>query len=112
MNSSSSNNGVPEKVRKKVSEVDAAARVILFGSRAREDNKADSDWDFLIITQQTASGALQDEIRTLLYDIELEIKQVISSIIEDEDTWRKYKHSELYHFVENEGVEVLPSKAA
>jgi len=104
--------GVPERVKEKVSEVDAEARVILFGSRARGDHKADSDWDFLIITRQKASRSLQDEIRELLYDIELDIDQVISSIIEDEETWRKYGQSELYEFVKAEGIEVVTPETA
>lgn len=97
---------VPQRVKERVSEVDERATVILFGSRARGDHKADSDWDFLIITQQKASSSLQDKIRELLYDIELDVEQVISSIIEDESTWRKYEQSELYKYVEDEGIEV------
>lgn len=105
-------NGIPEKVKAKVAEVDAEARVILFGSRARGDHKSDSDWDFLIITRQKVSPSIYNKIGALLYDIELDAEQIISYIIENEDTWHKYQESELYKYVKEEGIEVFVSKAA
>lgn len=47
-----------------------------------------------------------------MYDIELDAEQVISYIIENEDTWHKYQASELYKYVKEEGIEVFVSKAA
>ncbi|MDZ7934591.1 MAG: nucleotidyltransferase domain-containing protein [Emticicia sp.] len=37
-----------KKVKTVVSDFDPDAKVLLFGSRARGDNRKDSDWDFMI----------------------------------------------------------------
>lgn len=36
-------------VKQEVIHIDPKAEVILFGSRAREDFRPDSDWDFLVL---------------------------------------------------------------
>lgn len=99
-------------VREAVKIVDKEARVILFGSRARGDSRPDSDWDFLILTRKKASRQLQDSIRELLYEIELNMEQAITSVIENEDTWLKYRESEFFRNVEREGIEIISPKAA
>lgn len=98
--------GIPLIVKEAVELIDQEARVILFGSRARGDFRTDSDWDFLILTHKAATQQLQDSIRDLLYDIELRTGQVISSVIENEGIWLKYRESEFYKNVVREGVEV------
>ncbi len=103
---------VPSMVREAVKIVDKEARVILFGSRARGDSRPDSDWDFLILTRKKASRQLQDSIRELLYEIELNMEQAITSVIENEDTWLKYRESEFFRNVEREGIEIISPKAA
>lgn len=39
-------------IRQKVNEIDNTAEVILYGSRARGDNKRDSDWDVMILLKR------------------------------------------------------------
>ncbi len=104
--------GIPLIVKEAVELIDQEARVILFGSRARGDFRPDSDWDFLILTHKAASRQLQDSIRDLLYAIELDTGQVITSVIENEDIWLKYRESEFYKNVVREGIEVDSLKAA
>ena len=104
--------GIPLIVKETVEKVDKEAKVILFGSRARGDFRPDSDWDFLILTRKTASRQLQDKILELLYGIELNTEQVISSVIENEDIWLKYRESEFFKNVTKEGIEVVSPKAA
>ena len=101
--------GIPLLVKETVEKVDHKARVILFGSRARGDYRTDSDWDFLILTKERASRQLQDKIRELLYEVELNTEQVITSVIEDEEEWQKYRESEFFKNVTREGVEVVIS---
>jgi len=43
-----------------VNEVDPTAKIILFGSRARGDNKASSDWDFFILTSRQVDADYRD----------------------------------------------------
>ena len=40
-------------IRQKVNEIDNTAEVILYGSRARGDNKRDSDWDVMILLNRS-----------------------------------------------------------
>jgi hypothetical protein len=73
---------IPQQVKKTVAAIDPAAKVILFGS---------SD---------------------LLYDIELETDQVITSIIEGMKLWEAYEETAFFKNVKREGVEVkLPGEA-
>lgn len=104
--------GIPLEVKSTIEKVDTGAKVILFGSRARGDDRSDSDWDFLILTQKEASQQFQDKIRELLYELELEKEQVITTIIESEEIWKQYQQSELYKNVLREGIEIIYPKAA
>lgn len=105
-------NQLPIKVEEVVKSIDPAAKLILFGSRARGEAKEESDWDFLILTSQEVTPELEDELRTKLYDIELEYEQVISSVIENEQKWEDYLNSEFYKNVQEDGIVVETLKAA
>ena len=100
-------NGIPGIVREAIVKIDKGARVILFGSKARDESHQNSDWDFLILIKNPASDELHDEIREQLYSIELSTGEVISSIIESEQGWLKYMKSEFYRNVSREGVEIV-----
>ena len=102
---------IPLLVKETVSNLDPSANVILFGSRARGDFKADSDWDFLILTPQKLTINYRDSIRDSLYLIELEQDQVISSVIENSEEWQKYLYSEFYKNVAKEGIEILANQS-
>ncbi|MEM0994265.1 MAG: nucleotidyltransferase domain-containing protein [Bacteroidota bacterium] len=98
---------LPTLVKKTVNSFDPAARVILFGSRARGDSSNDSDWDFLILTPKKLNTKYKDQLRQSLYWVELSEDEVISSIIENAEIWKKYIHSNFYQNVSKEGVEIL-----
>lgn len=49
-------NGIPESVKAKVAEVDAEARVILFGSRARGDHHLMQNRSFLTSLKMKTPG--------------------------------------------------------
>jgi len=98
--------GIPELVRAEIQKIDENAQVILFGSRARGDNRQDSDWDFLILMDQEVTAALKDEIRERLYEIELEKGEVISTIIHQKDEWEERTVTPIHQIIEEEGVEV------
>ena len=42
-------------IRKNVNEIDDNAEIILYGSRARGDERIDSDWDILVLTDYPVS---------------------------------------------------------
>lgn len=105
-------NQLPIRVEEMVKSIDASAKVILFGSRARGEAREDSDWDFLILTSKEVTPNLEDEFRVKLYDLELEYEQVISSVIENEQNWKNYLNSEFYNNIQTDGIEVETLKAA
>jgi predicted nucleotidyltransferase len=98
--------GIPEMVKGVVDSIDNRAKVILFGSRARGDYRSDSDWDFLIILPDKVSDTLEDRIRNLLYEVELDTDEVITSIIENEQNWIAQEETPFYKNVGKEGLEI------
>lgn len=58
-------------IRQKISEIDPDAKVILYGSRTRGDERKDSDWDILILTDYPVDNIKEREFRNHLYDLEL-----------------------------------------
>lgn len=98
--------GIPELVRAEIQSIEEDAQVILFGSRARGDNREDSDWDFLVLMNQEITAALKDEIRERLYEIELETGEVISTIIHQKNEWEERAVTPIHQIIEEEGLEV------
>jgi predicted nucleotidyltransferase len=41
-----------EKIEKNIHEVDSTAEIWLFGSRARNDEHLESDWDVLVLSKK------------------------------------------------------------
>jgi uncharacterized protein len=87
---------------------DPSAQAFLFGSRARGDNRPDSDWDIIIlINKQTVTSEIENNFRDVLYNIELESGQIISTFIYPRSYWQKnLKYSPLYKSVKKEGIKL------
>ena len=85
---------------------DPKAEVYLFGSRARGNNRKNSDWDILIlIDNKIVTNEIEDLFRDDLYDIELDLGQIISTFIYPKDYWKgRLSFSPLYKNVVKEGV--------
>jgi predicted nucleotidyltransferase len=92
------------KIKETIKHYDSEADVMLYGSRARGDNKNNSDWDFLIILNQNVNEKLKDEIRNELFEMELESDQVISSIIHSKQSWNNLSITPLYKNIYKEGI--------
>jgi predicted nucleotidyltransferase len=99
-------NELTYRVKESVKSFDPQARVILFGSRARGDNKQTSDWDFLILTSKYVDEQVKRYIRDTLIDTELEAEEVISTIIFSQDRWKDYRITSLYQNITKDGVEL------
>jgi predicted nucleotidyltransferase len=95
-----------EKAKEVIRSIEPSADIFLFGSRARQDNRNDSDWDFLILVDGLVDTTRTDRIRHQLYEIEWETGEVISSIIKSRQDWNdpKYKAVPLYINIEREGI--------
>lgn len=80
-------NALLKQVKEGVKEVEPAADVILYGSRARGDSRAESDWDFLVLVDGSVDDERVDRIRHRIYEIEWESGQILSSIVRSRDEW-------------------------
>jgi predicted nucleotidyltransferase len=93
-------------VQDKVHSLLPGADIILYGSQARLEADAESDWDFLILSDGQPDQQIVAELRDRLYDLELESGTVLSAIVRSRDEW----YSELYSIlpfketVERDGV--------
>lgn len=86
---------------------DELAEVFLYGSRARGDEQADSDWDVLILTSHVVNSNFKREIRNQLFNIGLKYAACISSIILNKQDWNtKYNHYPLYYELAKDGIAI------
>lgn len=93
-------------VKKQILLTDATASVILFGSRARGDAEDDSDWDFLVLTQQTDTDGLSDKLRKkLLREVELKYNVAISLMLKNASLWQSdYAVTNIFESINEEGI--------
>ncbi|MEZ4526598.1 MAG: nucleotidyltransferase domain-containing protein [Desulfobacterales bacterium] len=105
---SEKNTALMQRVKSAIHSSVPGASVILYGSRARGDARADSDWDFMILTDGPRTPELEEICRNILYDIELDTDTVISSIIRSKEEWNsnRYKNIPLKIRVDKEGMRI------
>ena len=93
------------KIKELVMQSDPSARVVLFGSRARGDERPDSDWDVLIIVNQDrADFATFMKVGNPLYDFADENGIEINPVIFTKKQWENAKPSLFKHHILEEGV--------
>ncbi len=93
------------EIKRLVMEVDPNARVILYGSRARGDQREDSDWDLLIMTKGKADLELERRFRHKLFELEVQFGLSISTLAVSETDWKgKYSVTPLHKSISEEGV--------
>ena len=93
-------------IRDSVRSTAANATIILYGSYARGDNKADSDIDLLVLVDQD-DVTYDDEkkIKYPLYHIEYETGVMISPLVFSKKSWEtKHRITPFYQNVIKEGV--------
>lgn len=95
---------VTTKVKEVVKSFDPSAEVILFGSRARGNYRGNSDWDFLILTDSQVDTKYKDELRDNLYLTELDLTQVVNSIIKNKKEWLNLNITPLFQNISEEGI--------
>lgn len=95
-----------DRVKAAIAEVVPGAQIVLYGSRARGDALAESDYDLLVLVDQRPTLELEAAIRDRLYPIELDSGAVLSLLLEERDRWRSplYRAMPLVQSVERDGV--------
>lgn len=95
------------KIKKYVKEIDVKSEVILFGSRARGEEKENSDWDILILTPTATDLKGEQKYRHKLFELELEYGQAFSTFVYSKSEWNnKYKVTPLYRNIQQEGIRI------
>jgi predicted nucleotidyltransferase len=99
---------ISKRVKESILALEPSAEVILYGSRARNDFREYSDWDFLILVDGDVDTPRTDRIRRALFEIELDTDQVISSIVRSRRQWQSpgYSVAPLHRSVEQEGIRI------
>ena len=97
---------ITQLIRQKVNEIDNTAEVILYGSRARGDNRRDSDWDVMILLKRKDDDKkVEQTFRHHLLDIELEIGVPVSVFVYSKSDWEgKYSITPLFRSIKKEGI--------
>mgnify|MGYP003294130663 FL=1 len=99
---------IVQRIKQALQRVVPTAKVILYGSEARGDARADSDIDLLILLQDKERITLNDRMKLTepLYDIELETGIQINPYIELMKEWGR-RVTPFYDNVTKEGIVLL-----
>ncbi len=96
---------IAQLIKKNISDIDPKAQIILYGSRARGNERKDSDWDLLILTDYPVDLNKEREFRNHLYDLELETGEPFSLFAYSNAEWEnKQKVTPFYQSVTKEGI--------
>ncbi len=84
------------------------SEVFLFGSQARGDEKANSDWDILILLNlPNVTFEFETNLMDQLYELELKTGEIFSPLIYSKSEWsQKYGITSLFENIKREGVQL------
>lgn len=96
---------VAKLIRQAINQVDDKAEVILYGSRARGDEREDSDWDILVLTDYPLDLNRMRAFRYPLYDLALELGEQFSVFVRSKNEWNaRQRITPFYESVKQEGI--------
>lgn len=95
-----------KEIRETVEQVVPGAQAILYGSQAREEAGADSDFDLLILFPEPVSSEVEEVLDRALYDLELKWGVVLSTLVYNLKAWNHplCRAMPLHQAVEREGI--------
>jgi len=98
---------ISQLIRHYINAIDPKAEVILYGSRARGDERPDSDWDILVLTDYSVDLKTERKFRDKLYDLELETGEPLSIFVYSKNDWQiKQRITPFYENVTQEGIRI------
>ncbi|MBN1868211.1 nucleotidyltransferase domain-containing protein [Candidatus Sumerlaeota bacterium] len=97
-----------QEVKQTVLELEPDAKIVLYGSRSRNEAGPESDWDFLVLVDGVVDDARVDAIRHRLYEIEWASGEVICTIVRSRRDWSSppYGAMPFHEHVEREGIPI------
>ena len=94
-------------IRQRIDMIDPDAEIILYGSRARGDERSDSDWDIIVLTDYPADLEKEQVFRNQLYDLELETGESLSVFVYSKNDWEtRQRITPFYQNVIHEGIQL------
>ena len=99
-------NIILNKLKRGLKEIDPEIEIILFGSRARGDFKRGSDWDVLLLTNKNFGYDIRQKMRDVIFEIELESEEPISTLIYSKEEWNDLEVTPLHQIIEAEGEKI------
>lgn len=94
-----------QQIKAYVKSVEPKSEVILFGSRARDEAKEESDWDILILTPYPVDLKTERKFMHKLFDIQLEYGIAISTFVYSKEDWdTRQSITPLYKNIKKEGI--------
>ena len=104
----SNNSDILMRIKNSVQTTEPKAKLILYGSFARGDNRKDSDLDIIILLDKDQiSREDEKRVKYPLYDIEFESGQVISPLVLSKTDWEtRHLATPFYQNIISEGIEL------
>ena len=98
---------VLDLIRTTVRATEPDAQIILYGSRARGDNREDSDWDVIVILNKPPMPHYQrSEIACDLWDNGFDIGEEINAFVYTIDQWNSAPPSLFKYNIREEGIQL------
>jgi uncharacterized protein len=95
------------KMKAAILSVDETAEIILFGSRARGDFRENSDYDFLILTNNEVNYTLRKKIHNRLYDLDVNENVVLQGIVRNKKEWNNlYTVTSFFDNIKTDGFKI------
>lgn len=93
-------------IKSAINKKNPEAEVILFGSRAREQEKKNSDWDILILLNiPFVDRKTEKELREEMFEVELETGEAISTFVFSKNDWEtKHSITPLFENIQRDGI--------
>ncbi len=94
-----------KKMSRELSKGSPGLSVYLYGSRARGDNTEDSDWDLLIVNEDSVSSF--DDFEKLAFpfaEIGWKYGEQITPLLYTKSEWESERFTAFYHNVISEGI--------
>lgn len=101
-------NALLKRIKSVVLAIEPSATLALYGSRARGEATAESDWDILIVVEGAVSHSRKTALWDALYLLELETGESIGATIKSRSEWNEnpiVRASAFYQNLEREALE-------